>query len=68
MDWDDEPLVLPNEHTRRLSTGRTVSVRGDWALRGDRGSRKGASFRRTCPICCALIVSVGMPKGGVGPL
>jgi hypothetical protein len=53
-----------NEHTRRLSTGRTVSVRGSWALRGDRGSRKGASFRRTCPICGALIVSVGMPKGG----
>jgi hypothetical protein len=51
-------------HTRRLSTGRTVFVRGGWALLGDRGSGKGASFRRTCPICGALIVSVDMPKGG----
>ncbi|SDG31619.1 hypothetical protein SAMN04488117_11678 [Celeribacter baekdonensis] len=51
-------------HTRRLSTGRTVSVRGGWAVRGDRESKKGASFRRTCPICGALIVSVGMPRGG----
>ena len=41
-------------HTRRLSTGRTVSVRGGWAVRGDRESKKGASFRRTCPICGAL--------------
>jgi len=51
-------------HTRRLSMGRTVSVRGGWALRGGRGSRKSASFRRTCPICGTPIVSVGMPKGG----
>ncbi len=51
-------------HTRRLSTGRTVFVRGGWALLGDRGIGKGAFLRRTCPICGALIVSVGMPKGG----
>ena len=56
-------------HTRRLSSGRTVSVRGGWAVRGDRESKRGASFRRTCPICGALIVSVGMPRGGwVRPL
>jgi hypothetical protein len=51
-------------HTRRLSTGRTVSVRGCWAVRGDRSRKKGASFKRTCPIRGALIVSVGMPRGG----
>ena len=51
-------------HTRRLSTGRTVSVRGGWVFKDDRRSRKCASFRRACPTCGALIVSVRMPRGG----
>ena len=33
-------------HTRRLSTGRTISVRGGWVLRGSQRRSKGASFKR----------------------
>jgi len=51
-------------HNRRLVTGRTISVRGGWVLQSSQGSRKGASFKRTCPICGAPILSVGMPRGG----
>lgn len=51
-------------HNRRLVTGRTISVRGGWVLQNSQGSRKGASFKRTCPICGAPILSVGMPRGG----
>lgn len=51
-------------HTRRLSTGRTISVRGGWVLQGSRRRSKGASFKRACPICGAPILSVGMPRGG----
>lgn len=51
-------------HTRCLSTGRTVSGRGGWVLRGSQRCSKGTSFKRACPICGAPILSVGMPKGG----
>lgn len=51
-------------HTRRLSTGRTISVRGGWVLRGSQRRSKGASFKRACPICGAPILSIGMPRGG----
>lgn len=51
-------------HNRRLVTGRTISVRDGWVLQNSQGSRKGASFKRTCPICGAPILSVGMPRGG----
>lgn len=51
-------------HTRRLTKGRTVSVRGGWVLRDENGHEKGAAFRWACPICGAPIVSVRMPKGG----
>jgi hypothetical protein len=52
------------EHARRLRTGRTISVCGSWVLQCERVSRSGSSFKRACPLCGALIVSVGMPKGG----
>lgn len=51
-------------HARRLETGRTISVCGGWVLQGDRLSSDSTSFKRACPVCGALIVSVGMPKGG----
>ncbi len=51
-------------HARRLSTSRRVSVRGGWALRGDRGSKKSISFKQACPVCGALIISVGVLRGG----
>ncbi len=51
-------------HARRLATGRTISVCGGWVLQGERVSGDGTSFKRACPACGALIVSVGMPKGG----
>ena len=51
-------------HARRLGTGRTISVCGGWVLQGERVSTNGTSFNRACPVCGALIVSVGMPKGG----
>ena len=51
-------------HIRRLSTGRTVSVRGGWVLRDIQRNRKGATFSRVCPICGTPILSVGMPRGG----
>jgi len=51
-------------HARRLRTGRTIAVCGGWVLQGERVSSDSASFRRACPVCGALIVSVGMPKGG----
>lgn len=51
-------------HIRRLSTGRMISVRGGWVLRGSQGRSKGTSFKRACPICGAPILSIGMPRGG----
>lgn len=51
-------------HARRLGTGRTISVCGGWVLQGERVSTNGTSFNRACPVCGALIMSVGMPKGG----
>lgn len=51
-------------HARRLATGRTVSVCGGWVLRGERLGGDGTSFKRACPVCGALIVSIGMRKGG----
>ena len=51
-------------HIRRLSTGRTISVRGGWVLRGSQRRSKGASFKRACQICGAPILSIGMPRGG----
>ena len=51
-------------HARRLATGRTISVCGGWVLQGERVSGNCTSFKRACPVCGALIVSVGMPKGG----
>lgn len=51
-------------HTRRLLTGRTISVRGGWVLRGSQRRSKGACFKRACPICGASILSIGMPRGG----
>lgn len=51
-------------HTRRLWTGLTVSVRGNWVLRSEKTSSKSPTFKRVCPICGAPIVSIGMPKGG----
>jgi hypothetical protein len=51
-------------HNRRLVTGRTISVRSGWVLRGSQRRCKGASFKRACPICGAPILSVGMPRGG----
>ena len=51
-------------HARRLATGQTVSVCGGWVLRGERVGGDGTSFKRACPVCGALIVSVGMRKGG----
>lgn len=51
-------------HIRRLSTGRMISVRGGWVLRGSQRRSKGTSFKRACPICGAPILSIGMPRGG----
>ena len=51
-------------HARRLRTGRTIFVCGGWVLQGECVSGNGTSFKRACPVCGALIVSVGMPKGG----
>ena len=51
-------------HARRLATGRTISVCGGWVLQGERISVNRTSLKRACPVCRALIVSVGMPKGG----
>ena len=33
-------------------------------LQGERISVNRTSLKRACPVCRALIVSVGMPKGG----
>lgn len=56
--------IYRKPHNRRLSTGRTVPVRGVWLSQSNSTQEKGASYRRVCPSCGAPIVSVHMPKGG----
>jgi hypothetical protein len=57
-------LSYRKPHSRRLSTGRIVPVRGGWVNHSDRAQEKGASLKRACPSCGASIISVHMPRGG----
>ncbi len=52
-------------HTRRIRSGRQVPVAAAWIPSFEKGKVK-QNYRRSCPSCGALVLTVRMPRGGWG--